>query len=223
MKSRLKELDHDYGRRMLVTLPLSLGLILTVLLTFPAYEQTVQNNLRVAQSGPMRLLPELDIITDDPDDTHRRAAPVAILPSDFVAIDFVYEVVDLAEPIPTPNPEASTGDSPVPVHTIDDIQDYIRTTSLPVLAETDVEVLHIERPIYPAQAVKMNVEGTVEVMLLVDERGMVASAHVVPRNRIPFLEDAARDAAQQYRFKPYLVKGEATAFWVKVPFLFRLI
>ena len=208
---------------MAVTLPLALASIRTVLLTFPEGEQTAMRHLTVAQQGPLRILPQLDIITDFPEEFRRRAAPVAVLPADFVAIDFEYQVADEAEPVPVPTPEADTGDSPVPVHTIDDIQDYIRTTSLPVLAESDVEVVHVERPIYPRQAVELNIEGTVEVMLLVDDTGTVLSAYVIPPHRLPFLEDAAREAAEQYAFKPYLVKGEPTPFWVKVPFLFRLI
>ncbi len=219
----MTENDRVYLRRMAICLPAATAIIVTVLFTFPEDERVATPPPRIGQAGPLRLLPQLDIITDEMNERRLTAAPVAILPSDFVAIEIDYSPAEDAEPIPVPNPEVATGNKPIPIHTLDDVESYIRTTSLPVLAETAVEVIHVERPIYPEAAVRLDIQGMVDVMLLVDEQGKVHSGYVIPANRLPFLEQAALDAALKYRFKPYRIDGEDSPFWVKVPFLFRLL
>jgi protein TonB len=209
---------------MAVTLPLATAILVTVLYTVPEEEGTALRQPRIAQRGPMRVVPQLDIETDRPSEQRLTASPAAARPADFIAIDIEYEVdPDSPHRMPEPVRQRAIGEDRLPIFTEDDLALAIRTTSLPVLAETEVQVIHIERPIYPRKAVELNIEGTVNVIALVDEFGRVSQAYAYPRRQLPFLEEAAVAAVQRYLFKPFVVEGVATAFWVRIPFLFRLL
>jgi TonB family protein len=55
-------------------------------------------------------------------------------------------------------------------------------------------------PVYPRDAVKRHIEGTVTVRIMVDKNGKVADAKAL--NGPPELYPSALDAAQQYQFEP---------------------
>jgi len=59
-------------------------------------------------------------------------------------------------------------------------------------------------PNYPPLARTARVSGTVRVEVVVDEGGKVVSAHAVSGH--PLLQEAAVEAAQKWRFKPFLSK-----------------
>jgi len=81
----------------------------------------------------------------------------------------------------------------------------------------------VERPVYPRLAIEQGIEGLVEIALLSNQRGHVVFARALEENRYPLLERAAVDAAYRYLFRPYLVRGNPTPFWVRIPFEFRLL
>jgi protein TonB len=209
---------------MALTLPLSTAILVTLLYTVPEEEGTALRQPRIARRGPMKVVPQLDIDTDRAAEERLTSAPAAMRPADFIAIDIDYEVdPESPERLPDPVRQRAVGEDRKPIFTEDDLAREIRTTSLPVLAEAEVEVIHLERPVYPRKAVELNIEGTVNVIALVDEFGRVSQAYAFPPRQLPFLEDAAVAAVERYLFKPYVVEGVATAFWVRIPFLFRLL
>ncbi len=225
--SRLMDLDRQYRRRMSFTVPLALASLVVVLYSVPAERITALQEPRVAQSGPLRILPQLDIVPDEESPRRLTAAPVSATPADFVALDIVYETEEREEPVeplpvPTPVPEMIR-DDPFDFSTLDDLQTAVKTTGLPVPAQAELEVIHVERPIYPPRAVQLNIQGTVEVMLLVGADGRVSQVFVVEPETYPLLESAAVEAAQRFLFKPYQVGGRATPFWVRLPFMFNLV
>ncbi len=61
-------------------------------------------------------------------------------------------------------------------------------------------------PSYPELARRMNVSGTVEVSITVDQSGKVAEAKAV--SGPPLLRGAAETALQQWRFRPAIVNGK---------------
>jgi TonB family protein len=68
-------------------------------------------------------------------------------------------------------------------------------------------------PVYPEMAQKMNVEGTVTVLISLDEEGKVISAKAVSGQKI--LRAAAEDAARKSKFKPAMFNNQpikATGF-----------
>jgi periplasmic protein TonB len=75
-------------------------------------------------------------------------------------------------------------------------------------------------PMYPDEAKRAGIEGTILVQALVIEDGGVAECRAVPS--IPALEDAAVDCVRQWRFKPAMKDGKPVAVWVTVPVRFML-
>jgi TonB family protein len=225
--SRLMDLDRQYRRRMSLTVPLAAATLVAALFSVPAERITALREAQIAQKGPLRILPQLDIVPDEESPRRLTAAPVAATPADFVALDIVYEtdvLDDPLEPVPVrvPVPEISK-DDPFDFSTLEDLQTAIRTTGLPVPAQAELEVVHVERPIYPPRAVQLSIQGTVEVMMLVDAQGRVSQVFVVDPESQPLLEIAAVEAAERFLFKPYQVGGRATPFWVRLPFMFHLV
>jgi TonB family protein len=221
--SRLAELDRSYRRTMTVTLPTAALLLALGLVTLPSPHQALIRDRRVGFKGPIKIMPELDITPEELSERRLTAAPLNASNADFVAveIDVVPEQPDEPEE-PVPLPKILDKDQ-VQVLTTDNVQDAIRTTGLPVPAQTDLEVLYAARPVYPPRAVVKGIEGGVEVLLLVDRQGSVTTAYVVNPGRKPLLEEAARAAALRYIFRPFKVDGKPTPFWVRLPFEFHLV
>jgi TonB family protein len=78
----------------------------------------------------------------------------------------------------------------------------IRVTSLGVMASN---LLYSPVPAYPAAASASHVQGEVKLSADVDRDGKVASVRVI--SGPPLLRDAALDAVQRWRYRPYLSSG----------------
>jgi TonB family protein len=89
-----------------------------------------------------------------------------------------------------------------------------------VYVEELPEVIERVPPTYPEWARKKGVEGTVMVQVLVGKDGLVKDARVVAS--IPELDDYAKGADRQWRFRPATSKGQPIAVWVAVPVKFSL-
>lgn len=91
--------------------------------------------------------------------------------------------------------------------------DHVAVEELPVaLAHAPV--------VYPQAARVEGVEGTVNLNVLVDADGNVRSVRVA--KSIPALDQAAKDAVMQWKFKPAMDAGKPAAAWVDVPVKFAL-
>ncbi len=209
---------------MAATLPAAAVFLVATLLLVPGEEVTaLRHQALMGIRGPMRVLPELDIQPEEESERRLTAAPRMAMPVDFVAVELDYALNPEAEKkVPEPRPLLEAQD-PVEVLTSDNVQDAIRTTGLPVPAQSELEVLHVARPLYPREAVRREIEGRVTVMLLVGRDGSVSQTYVLDPGRFPLLETAAREAARRYVFRPYTVDGKTTPFWVRLPFDFHLV
>jgi len=69
-------------------------------------------------------------------------------------------------------------------------------------------IMYSPVPTYPAAAAASHVQGEVKVSAEVDRDGNVASVRVI--SGPPLLRDAALDAAQRWRYRPYMSSGKAT-------------
>jgi TonB family protein len=78
----------------------------------------------------------------------------------------------------------------------------VRVTSLGVMASN---LLYSPVPAYPAAASASHVQGEVKLSADVDRDGKVASVRVI--SGPPLLRDAALDAVQRWRYRPYLSSG----------------
>jgi TonB family protein len=222
---KLAEHDRIYRRRMSLALPLALGAVWSLQAVGPIVRE-MPPTPRVGRYAPIRLLPEIDIERDRPEESHRTAAPQASRPTDFVVVDVDYVELPFREPRPVPTPPSppETKKKPEPVVSAEDlVMEAVRTTGHPVLARVEYQLLYWERPVYPPEAVAAGIEGDVEVLMLVNTRGRVARVEVVNPDRYPLLEQAVRQAVSKSRFAAYVVNGKPIPFWVRVPVEFRIV
>lgn len=95
--------------------------------------------------------------------------------------------------------------------------DYQTIESWPVFSEKLSDRVRVKpAPVYPGEAQARGISGTVILQVIVDERGEVVSARVVSIP-LPFLDEAAMEAAYLAQFTPAEAGGEQ----VKVSGLLR--
>ncbi|MDZ4803971.1 MAG: energy transducer TonB [Candidatus Eisenbacteria bacterium] len=82
------------------------------------------------------------------------------------------------------------------------------------------ELVWMTEPLYPEMARQSELEGVVELLVLVTRDGGVRKSRLV--RSIPGLDDAAVAAATTARFKPALWNGRPVAVWVAMPIRFTL-
>jgi protein TonB len=81
--------------------------------------------------------------------------------------------------------------------------------------------IEMRNPVYPPEARKNNIEGTVVVEIVVGSDGKVREAHAVGTPD-PLLAKAAVDAVLQSQFRPALKDGRPVAARMRVPITFNL-
>jgi periplasmic protein TonB len=75
------------------------------------------------------------------------------------------------------------------------------------------------RPIYPPIAKAAHVEGTVVVEAIISRGGSIESLHVVSGS--PMLQQAAIEAIQVARYRPYMLNGQPTEVQTRITVNFR--
>lgn len=78
------------------------------------------------------------------------------------------------------------------------------------------------RLVYPLASKRMNEEGRVMVLAVINTQGLVDKVTVVSSSGYPRLDDAALDAVRQVRFKPYTRNGVAYPVQARIPCVFNL-
>jgi protein TonB len=78
-------------------------------------------------------------------------------------------------------------------------------------------------PVYPPRCLRMGIEGTVRVRVLVGEDGRVQEVTVGKSSGEAALDDAAMDAVRYWRFEPAKRDGVPVRAWAIVPIEFKLI
>ena len=68
-------------------------------------------------------------------------------------------------------------------------------------------LLHKVNPKYPLRAREQNLQGDVVLKVSINKHGEVTDAKALSGQ--PILQDAAVDAVKQWRYKPYVLNGEA--------------
>jgi len=76
------------------------------------------------------------------------------------------------------------------------------------------------RPAYPEQAIKLNIEGTVTLVIQVSESGEVIRSLAVEGD--PLLVAASVEALKEFHFRPYLLNGKAVLVESQIAFRFQL-
>lgn len=81
-------------------------------------------------------------------------------------------------------------------------------------------LMKIAVPLYPEEAMKRKISGTVWLNVLVDQKGSVKSARVL-KSDAEELNQAAMDAARKYAFTPGIYRNKPIPVWVSIPVEFR--
>jgi protein TonB len=90
-----------------------------------------------------------------------------------------------------------------------------------VPVEKEPVVVHKVDPKYPELAMRAGLEGRVWVKIWVDKEGKPKQV-VVLKSDAEIFNDAAVEAAKQFRFTPAYMNNGPVAVWVSVPFRFKL-
>jgi len=75
-------------------------------------------------------------------------------------------------------------------------------------------------PVYPQNAIRMRIEGAVELQATISKTGDIS--HIKVLSGDPQLTKAASDAVKQWKYKPYLLNGEPVEIQTQVTVNFRL-
>lgn len=78
------------------------------------------------------------------------------------------------------------------------------------------------KPVYPAEALRKKLTGTVLLMVYVNETGTVDRVEVLESSGVPSLDNAAINAEQRSRIAPLVKNGVALKFKAKVRRVFQL-
>jgi len=75
-------------------------------------------------------------------------------------------------------------------------------------------------PTYPVNALRMGIEGTVELLATISDTGEITHVQVVSGDKQ--LTKAAADAVKQWKYKPYLLNGAPVEIQTQITVNFRL-
>ena len=81
-------------------------------------------------------------------------------------------------------------------------------------------IVKLTKPNYPQMAFSRGIEGTVEIVFVVDEKGRVTDPRVI--KSIPELDRAALDCVKKWRFRPAKKGGRAVRTEAMAPVSFRI-
>lgn len=90
---------------------------------------------------------------------------------------------------------------------------------LPLSAGPFPRLIKKVNPVYPAEALKKKIAGTVIVEATIDEKGKVKDGRII-KSPDPLLTDAAMGAIKQWVYEPFIINGKAKSvvFTVNVTF-----
>jgi protein TonB len=75
-------------------------------------------------------------------------------------------------------------------------------------------------PEFPAQARQLRIEGTVQLDATISKDGSVTNLKVISGH--PILARAAVDAVKQWKYRPYLLNGQAVEIDTQIAVNFKL-
>jgi periplasmic protein TonB len=125
-----------------------------------------------------------------------------------------------------PAPSVIGMDAPASTDSLAKIADS-SPTAKPVLQKLNVSqgvslglLLKKVDPVYPSNAVRMRVEGTVLLDATISKTGEISNLKVIKGD--PMLTRAASDAVKQWKYAPYLLNGEPVEIQTQITIKFKL-
>ena len=135
--------------------------------------------------------------------------------------------------VPLPAPVTPSIDTPIPAEPVPESVGAPPESPAPAAVAGTAEqagrkvvesVQYIRAPVtrYPPQSRRLREQGVVLLEVLVDERGLPAQVEIERSSGYPRLDEAAREAVLQARFRPYTENGVPQSVVVLVPIRFAL-
>ena len=84
------------------------------------------------------------------------------------------------------------------------------------------EPVRLVKPVYPAIPAQLRIEGTVYVQMLIDRQGQVVKVLVLRSSGNSALDEAAVEAANNFRFKPAMQGSSPVSVWISTHFDFKM-
>lgn len=109
-----------------------------------------------------------------------------------------------------PNLVENSGDTPVPV---------LQRLNISQGVSQGLITKRVQ-PTYPTNALRMHIEGNVELMATIAKSGNITSIKVVSGE--PMLAEAALQAVKQWKYRPYLLNGEPVEIQTQITVKFKL-
>jgi len=75
-------------------------------------------------------------------------------------------------------------------------------------------------PVYPPSALRMHVEGSVQLMATIGRSGSITAVKIVSGE--PALSKSAIDAVKQWKYKPYYLNGDPVEIQTQITVNFKL-
>lgn len=194
-----------------------------------------------------RLSPELrqtvepvfiSVITPEPRRADPPPAPAPTLPAPRVQREpVVKQAVPRLKPQPSPALEAVPATETAPTRPLagGEVETVSAAPALPAAVPTtpkapmpvvaprfDVAYLNNPRPEYPRIARRLGEHGRVVLHVFVSPAGFAEKVEIRNSSGYPRLDQAARDAVQNWKFVPARQGDEAVGAWVSVPINFVL-
>jgi protein TonB len=76
------------------------------------------------------------------------------------------------------------------------------------------------QPSYPASALRMRIEGPVQLLATISKRGDISAVRILSGD--PGLARAAADAVKQWKYKPYTLNGSPVEIQTQITVNFKL-
>ena len=98
----------------------------------------------------------------------------------------------------------------------------VQATATPSPSQTPPQLLERSAPVYPAEALRNQEQGSVRLRISVAADGSVADVQVLESSHSRALDRAAMDAVRGWKFRPATHDGQPVASTLDVPVDFRL-
>ncbi|NOX37685.1 MAG: energy transducer TonB [Calditrichaeota bacterium] len=198
------DLKLKYQKWFELSLVIALGLIIIIFYAFKDFSAGYELEKKVDVKIETIDIPKTEQFQKPPP-PKRPAIPIESededIPEDLTIEETEIEFADIIDELPPPPEEE---EPIVPFH---------------ALSEKPVVIKRVE-PVYPELARKAGIEGRVIVKVLINTKGDVEKVEVIKSH--PLLDQAAIEAAKQFKFKPGKQRDRYVKVWMTIPFNFRL-
>jgi len=165
---------------------------------------------------------ELAMVTNTPTQIHDGRI---VMPTQIPKTPFIPATPEIARPVDVATSDFGGDDAngSDPFGSQSHNADVRQAVSGPLRISGKIEeglLIHRTIPVYPPIALASHIEGTVVLQATISRSGTIANLHVISGPMM--LQQAALNAVQEWRYRPYLLTGEPVEVETTVNVIFKL-